>query len=161
MISDLFHQNLDVSVDAIVNDGLATLLSCAYMDDTTRVALILGTGMNAAIHLPVSALSASKFGERPDEWHAKAKHVLVNTELSMFGKNAFPTTRWDDFLNANHLRPDFQPFEHLCSGRYIGEIVRLVLMEAIGTTGLFKGQFPEKFTEPYSFGTDIVAFIES
>lgn len=90
-----------------------------------------------------------------------AKHVLVNTELSMFGKTAFPTTRWDDYLNMTHSHPDFQPFEHLCSGRYLSEIVRLVLMEAISSFGLFGGEIPASFADPYTFDTGIMAVIEA
>ncbi len=125
------------------------------------MSLILGTGTNAAIHLPVSALARVKFGSRPQGWHDKAQHVLVNTEMSMFGKDIFPTTRWDDYLNRTHPRPDFQPFEHLIGGRYLGEIVRLVLLEAIDTAGLFGGEVPHRFTEPYSFDTGIMAAIEA
>ncbi|XTI85911.1 actin-like ATPase domain-containing protein [Cenococcum geophilum] len=154
-------RGLNVRMDSIVNDASATLLSRAYENGSTRLALILGTGTNAAIHLPVSALAHSKFGDRPQSWHDKADHVLVNTELSMFGKNILPTTRWDDYLNITHTRPDFQPFEHLISGRYLGEIIRLILLEAIGTAGLFNGEVPDKFSEPYSLDTGIIAVIES
>ncbi|KAL0265219.1 N-acetylglucosamine kinase 1 [Diplodia seriata] len=155
------RRGLNVRMDAIVNDSSATLLSRAYQDDTTRLALILGTGFNASVHLPVTALSRQKFGARPQEWHDQAERVLVNTELSMFGKNILPTTRWDDSLNKSHDRPDFQPFEHLISGRYLGEIVRLVLLEAVQTAGLFGGEVPERFMERYSFDTGIMAVIEA
>ncbi|KAF2086656.1 actin-like ATPase domain-containing protein [Saccharata proteae CBS 121410] len=155
------RKKLDVRMDAIVNDSSATLLSRAYKDQTTRLALILGTGFNASVHLPVSAISRNKFGERPQSWHDKAERVLVNTELSMFGKNILPTTRWDEYLNNHHTRPDFQPFEHLISGRYLGEIVRLILLEAIQTAGLFGGEMPENITEPYSFDTGTMAIFES
>lgn len=155
------RQGLNVRMDAIVNDSSATLLSRAYQDDSTRLALILGTGFNASVHLPVTALSREKFGTRPQEWHDAAERVLVNTELSMFGKNILPLTRWDEMLNKNHDNPDFQPYEHLIAGRYMGEIVRLVLLEAIQTAGLFGGQVPERFMERYSFDTGIMAVIEA
>ncbi|KAI9661177.1 MAG: hypothetical protein M1821_009504 [Bathelium mastoideum] len=153
--------DLHVQMDATVNDSSATLLSRAYQDDTTRMALILGTGTNAAIHLPVSALAQTKFGQRPQSWHDEANHVLVNTEYSMFGKNILPTTRWDDYLNITHMHPDFQPFEHLISGRYLGEIVRLILLEAVQNAGLFGGQLPESLKQPYNLDTGILAIFES
>ncbi|OCK96201.1 actin-like ATPase domain-containing protein [Cenococcum geophilum 1.58] len=117
-------RGLNVRMDSIVNDASATLLSRAYENGSTRLALILGTGTNAAIHLPVSALAHSKFGDRPQSWHDKADH-------------------------------------HLISGRYLGEIIRLILLEAIGTAGLFNGEVPDKFSEPYSLDTGIIAVIES
>lgn len=148
-------------MDAIVNDSTATLLSKAYNDNSTRIALILGTGTNAAIHLPVTSLAPTKFGKRPESWHAKARAVIVNTELSTFGKNVLPTTRWDDHLNKTHIKPDFQPFEHLISGRYMGEIVRLILIEAISAAGLFGGKMPAGLQEPYTLDTGLVAAFES
>ncbi|KAI7556418.1 hypothetical protein KC316_g13616 [Hortaea werneckii] len=142
---------------AIVNDGAATLLSQAYRDPSTRMSLILGTGMNAAVYLPVNALGRDKFGSRPDTWHAAAHHVLVNTELSMFGKTVLPTTRWDDDLNAHHLLPDFQPLEYLVTGRYLGEILRLILLEAVSTAGLFGGELPAHLEDPYALDTRLLA----
>ncbi|KAF2429161.1 actin-like ATPase domain-containing protein [Tothia fuscella] len=153
-------KNLNVRLDAVVNDGTATLLTRAYEDEATRLALILGTGTNMAVVLPVSALAHSKYGKRPQSWHDQAKQVLVNTELSMFGKNILPTTRWDDYLNVTHVAPDFQPLEYLISGRYLGEITRLILLEAIQTKALFGGQLPDHFLEPYAFDTGIMAAIE-
>ncbi|KAF2115807.1 hypothetical protein BDV96DRAFT_612425 [Lophiotrema nucula] len=153
-------RNLPVHMESIVNDASATLLSRAYEDPATRFAVILGTGFNIAVHLPTSALATSKYNGYPQKWIDHATHVLVNTELSMFGKNVFPTTRWDDLLNENHVRPDFQPFEHMISGRYLGEIVRLIVVEAVRTAGLFSGELPEKLAEPYSLETGTVAAIE-
>jgi hexokinase len=154
------HQNLPVHMDSVVNDSSATLLSCAYDDPATRFAVILGTGFNISVHLPISSLAATKFKGYPQTWLDEATHVLVNTECSMFGKNVFPTTRWDDHLNETHVRPDFQPFEHMISGRYLGEIVRLIIVEAVRTAGLFSGEIPEKLSEPYTLDTGTIAAMD-
>ena len=154
-------KNLNVKMNAIVNDGAATLLSQAYRDPSTRMSLILGTGINAAVYLPVTTLGQDKFGQRPDSWHAAAKHVLVNTELSMFGKRILPTTRWDEELNAKHILPDFQPLEYLVTGRYLGEIARLVILEAVSSVGMFGGEVPSKLDEPYTLDTRLLATFQS
>ncbi|KAF2396188.1 actin-like ATPase domain-containing protein [Trichodelitschia bisporula] len=133
-------RNLPVSLDAIINDGSATLLSRAYQDPATRFSLILGTGTNMAVVLPISALSPSKFGTRPDEWFAKAAH--------------------DERLEAAHPRPGFQPFEMLIGGRYIGEIVRLVCAEGIEEGMLFGGEVPAGW-EAYGLEAKTVAVVES
>jgi hexokinase len=70
-------------------------------------------------------------------------------------------TRWDEEINRTHMLPDFQPFEQLISGRYLGEIVRLILVEGIKHAGLFQGQMPERFLEPYALDTSTVALIEA
>lgn len=77
----------------------------------------------------------------------------------MFGRDVFPTTRWDDQLNRQHLRPDFQPLEYLVAGRYMSEIVRLILAEASMTADLFGGQFPLSLADEYSLGTHTLAAI--
>lgn len=154
------QRQLNVQFENIVNDSSATLLSQAYRDPSTRMSLILGTGTNAAVHLPVSALSKEKFGGRPQSWFDVATHVLVNTELSMYGKHVMPGSRWDDHLNETHALPDFQPLEQKVGGRYLGEIVRLILVEAIQTCGLFDGQMPERLQEPYALDTGVIAVFE-
>ncbi|KAG0649611.1 Hexokinase I [Hyphodiscus hymeniophilus] len=155
------RRGLNLRLNAIVNDSSATLLSKAYLDSTTRFALILGTGVNAAVHLPVHIFSAPKFGIRPPEWHDSAKHVIVNTELSMFGEGILPYTRWDEALLKAHPNPKFQPLEHFVSGGYLGEIARLALLEGIQTTGLFGGVVPPSLRERYSLETETLSRIES
>ena len=155
------RRGLSVQVNAIVNDSSATLLAKAYHDSTTRFALILGTGVNAAVHLPVHIFSAPKFGVRPAEWHDCAKHVIVNTELSMFGKGILPSTKWDQDLLSAHSMPNFQPLEHLVSGGYLGEIARLVLVDGIQTAGLLGGIVPPSLRERYTFDTETLSHIES
>ncbi|KAL8715125.1 MAG: hypothetical protein Q9220_001082 [cf. Caloplaca sp. 1 TL-2023] len=153
--------NLNVRLDAIVNDSSAAVLSRAYIDPSTRLAVILGTGINAAIHLPVSSLHDSKFGTRQFPSTVETTHVLVNTELSMFGKSTFPMTRWDEHLNANHILPDYQPMEYLIAGGYLGEILRLIIIEAIETAGLFDGRPPPSLLVPFSIDTHTLATVEA
>jgi len=144
-----------------LNDSSATLLSSAYLDNSTRIALIFGTGMNAAVHLPVTALGPDKFMGRPKSWHGQAKHALVNTELSMFGKNILPTTRWDEELNSCHRIPDYQPFEYLITGAHLGEIVRLILVEMATETGFLGGKLPTSLLKPYSICPQTMSIIEA
>ncbi|KAK2846391.1 hypothetical protein FQN49_005767 [Arthroderma sp. PD_2] len=153
-------RNLNVRIEAIVNDSSATLLSRAYSDPSTRMSLILGTGTNVAIHYPTHAIGLEKFGNRSAEWFAEASHVIINTELSMFGGGVLAMTRWDDDLNRSHIKPDYQPLEYLITGRYLGEIVRLMIVEAVQVAGLFGGELPPSMRSPYSFDTAIVACIE-
>ena len=78
----------------------------------------------------------------------------------MFGKDIFPSTRWDDVLNRNHIVPNYQPLEYLISGGYMGEIVRLILLEATETAGLFNGNPPPSLRTPYVLDTRTLAAIE-
>lgn len=154
-------RQLNIQVEAIVNDSSATLLAQAYSDADTRMSLILGTGTNVAIHYPVRGIGAAKFGARPQDWFDRAENVVVNSELSMFGGGILPMTRWDDILNRTHLRPNYQPLEYMITGRYLGEIVRLIIVEAVDRARLFGGELPHSMREPYSLDTSIVAVVEA
>ncbi|KAB8223019.1 hypothetical protein BDV33DRAFT_47052 [Aspergillus novoparasiticus] len=154
-------RSLNLQMGAIVNDSSATLLSRAYVDPKTRMSLILGTGTNMAIHFPVHAIGLTKFGTRPVGWFDYAKHVIINSELSMFGGKVLPMSRWDDVINRTHLRPDYQPLEYMITGRYLGEIIRLIIVEAVETAQLFGGELPRSMRDAYSFDTSIVAAIEA
>lgn len=155
-------KGLHVELAAIVNDSAAALLSEAYLNSSTRFGLILGTGVNIAAHLPVPTIGRDKFGNRPAAWFDSASHVIVNTELGMFGRGGvLPRTRWDKALNAAHPKPDFQPLEHLVSGFYLGEMCRLALVEAIDTTGLIEGVVPPSLLLPYSLDTETISLIEA
>jgi hexokinase len=153
-------RRLNVRVDAIVNDSSATLLSQAYLDPATSMALILGTGTNAAAYLPISCMGKSKFGTRDPSWFKDAQKVITNTELSMFGKSILPETRWDQTLNNQHHMPDFQPLEYMVTGRYLGELFRLIILEAVETGELFDGKLPLSLYERYSLDTEILAHLE-
>jgi len=153
-------RKLHVDLRTVVNDASATLLSQAYLDQSTRMSLILGTGVNAGVFLPVSTMSLGKYGKRSQVWYDMAKHVLVNTELSMYGGSFWPSSRWDEALMKAHAMPDFQPLEHRVGGAYLGEIVRLILVEAITEAELFDGEAPPTMQEPYALVTGVLAAFE-
>ena len=100
-------------------------------------------------------------GERSMPASDDVTHVLVNTELSMFGKQAYTTTRWDEIVNTNHIMPDYQPMEYLVAGAYMGELVRLILLEATETVGLFGGRMPSSLTSHYTLDARVLSAIET
>ena len=78
----------------------------------------------------------------------------------MFGKDIFPTTRWDEDLNARHIMPNYQPFEYLIAGVYISELVRLVLDEAASEAKLWGGSLPPSLQLPYTLDSKTLAIID-
>ena len=152
---------LSVELGAIINDGSAALLSQAFLaPPATHFSLVLGTGINMAVHMPCSHIGRSKFGDRPQEWFDSATHVVVNTELGMFGHGILPVTRWDEKLREGHSNPDLQPLEQFVSGMYLGEVARLAILEAIETTGLLAGVVPEGLEKPYGLSTETLSFAQ-
>ena len=78
----------------------------------------------------------------------------------MFGKEIFPTTRWDEDLNTKHRMPNYQPFEYLIAGVYISEIVRLIMTEAAEQAKLWGGGLPSSLQLPYTLESKTLAIID-
>jgi len=149
-------RGLKVDLRAVINDSIATLLSSAYVDPSVNISLILGTGINSAIYLPCQAVSPKKL---PISRNCEEK-VIVNTELSMFGNDVWPLTRWDEQLKCALERPDYQPLEYLVGGRYLGEVARLILMDLCTSGLLHMDDLPKGLDHPYTFHTSMLATIE-
>ncbi|MCJ1308972.1 hypothetical protein MMC25_002627 [Agyrium rufum] len=156
------RQGLTLTMTSLFNDTGATLLSHAYINPATRISLILGTGCNMAIHLPATAFSrGKKLRNRSHAWRRSAKGVLVNTEVSMFGTDIFPVTETDRVLDRQSLHPGYQPLEYLSSGRYLGEIVRIAIVEGVSRGVLFGGLLPGRMEVNYGLDTSLLSDIES
>ena len=124
-------------IAAISNDAVATLLSLSYstrptLQSKTAIGLILGTGCNAAVCLKRESLGSSKV---PSHW-SDSDHatLVVNTEWTLQGTTPALLeldliTQWDKALDQESRNPGFQPFEYMTAGSYLGEVVRLVLLD--------------------------------
>ena len=132
-----------IRIAAITNDTVATFASMAYevkAAPNSRVAmgLIVGTGTNATVPMRLSDLHpAKKDGLANSE---SVETVVINTEWTIRGTDKPLTdlgikTLWDKILDANSDAPGFQPFEYMTSGRYLGEIVRLVFVDLVAKDG--------------------------
>ncbi|KAI1823616.1 hexokinase-7 [Xylaria intraflava] len=135
-----------IKVTAILNDAVATLVSFAYQfqgDRTHKAAmgLICGTGTNATIPLRQSSLHPKKLPGKIKvraEDHVNDIKVAVNTEWSING-SAQPlrklglVSKWDCQLDAEGEVPGFQPLEYMTSGRYLGELTRLIFVDYMKT----------------------------
>jgi hexokinase len=128
-----------IQVAAITNDTVATFASLAYAAKAapnSRVAmgLIVGTGTNATVPMKPDSLHPAKRNalSNPDV----TETVVINTEWTIRGTDKPLVdlnikTPWDKTLDANSDAPGFQPFEYMTSGRYLGEIVRLVFVDVV------------------------------
>lgn len=137
-----------VQVRLIVNDSLAVYAAAAFLDATTQMAMVLGTGLNMCCQLDLAGLPAAK-------QVAGELRVLLNTETSLFGASLVApfATAYDAAIDARfasalafrpHMELDlagaiFQPSELLTSGRYLPELVRLVLAELAAKGEVFGG----------------------
>ena len=133
-----------IKVVAIANDAVSTLMSLMYStmpmtQSKTVIGLILGTGCNAATIMELEALGPSKWPSTSSG--LGRSEIVVNTEWTIKGAAA-PLHKlgmvscWDSDLHENTHQPGFQPFEYMTAGSYLGEVVRLVLVDWY-TTVLF------------------------
>ncbi|KAI1121912.1 major facilitator superfamily domain-containing protein [Nemania abortiva] len=151
-----------IKVTAILNDAVATLVSFIYQfqeDQNHKAAmgLICGTGTNATIPLRQSILSPEKLPGKITvrvEDRAEDVKVAVNTEWSING-SAQPLrklgliTKWDIQLDAEGEIPGFQPFEYMTSGRYLGELGRLMFLDYMKShLGLSEENIPAHHYQP-------------
>jgi hexokinase len=156
-----------LKIQAITNDTVATLASLAYKVKSlpnSRVAMgiIVGTGCNATIPMKLSELHESK-AKSVNTMDPNAVETIVNTEWTISG--AAPplhelniTTKWDVELDRACARPGFQPFEYMTGGRYIGELIRLILFDYLTTVGgLSKKVLPANLVQEYALTTTYIS----
>ncbi|KAJ5102031.1 hypothetical protein NUU61_004253 [Penicillium alfredii] len=156
-----------LKIQAITNDTVATLASLAYAVKSlpnSRVAMgiIVGTGCNATIPMKLSALHESK-AKSVNAMEPGAVETVVNTEWTISG--ASPplgelkvTTKWDAELDRACARPGFQPFEYMTGGRYIGELIRLILFDYLVTVAeLSKRSLPANLIQEYALTTTYIS----
>ncbi|KAG7811956.1 hypothetical protein KL921_002222 [Ogataea angusta] len=116
-----------VCVKAVINDAVSVYVAGAYLYGC-RLGLVLGTGLNVA---------------------AGYQNRVLNTEMSCFGSSLVELlTPWDvemqpayrESRKAHLQLPLFQPMEYLCSGRYIGELFRVGVLDLAQRGQVFNGQ---------------------
>ncbi|XP_042481922.1 hexokinase-1-like [Macadamia integrifolia] len=143
----LERQNLDMRVTALVNDTIGTLAGGRYYDNDVAVAVILGTGTNAAYVERAQAIP---------KWHGllpKSGEMVINMEWGNFRSSHLPLTEYDHALDAESLNPGEQIFEKIISGMYLGEIVRRVLCRMAEEAAFFGDTVPEKLKVPFILRT--------
>ncbi|KAL1971269.1 hypothetical protein VTN77DRAFT_221 [Rasamsonia byssochlamydoides] len=156
-----------LKIAAITNDTVATLVSLAYCVKSlpnSRVAMgiIVGTGCNATIPMQLSDLHEFK-AKMVNSKDPEATQTVVNTEWTISGaagplKELNITTKWDTELDNACARPGFQPFEYMTGGRYIGELVRIVLFDYLTTVvGLSKKALPAPLVQEYALTTTFLS----
>lgn len=95
---------------AIINDTVGALLAASYMEQTTDIGSICGTGHNTAYLEPHSPLTNEP--------------MIINMESGNF--NQLPFTLYDAELDRASEKPGKQRLEKMVSGHYIGELVRII-----------------------------------
>ena len=143
----------DVRAVSLDNDTTGTQMARAYLDPACDVGCILGTGTNICYRERVERI------RKPLGPYAGAS-MIVNMESGGFDK-ALPRNRFDERLDAESENPGSQWEEKMVSGKYLGELVRLIVVERTAQGLMFGGRLPDIFAERERFGSErVCAFKE-
>ncbi|CAG05684.1 unnamed protein product, partial [Tetraodon nigroviridis] len=145
---------MDVEVLAMVNDTVATMMTCGFDDQYCEVGLILGTGTNACYMEELRHVDLVEGDEG---------RMCVNTEWGGFGDDGSLNdylTEFDRDIDAASNNPGKQTLEKMVSGMYLGELVRLVLLKMAKLGLLFEGHVSEALRTKGAITTANVAAME-
>ncbi|KAI3670504.1 hypothetical protein L1987_87840 [Smallanthus sonchifolius] len=140
-------QGIDMRVSALVNDTVGTLAGGKYDNKDVAVAVILGTGSNAAYVERAQAIP---------KWHGphpKSGEMVINMEWGNFKSSHLPITEYDNTLDAESLNPGEQIYEKMIAGMYLGELLRRVLHRMAEEAALFGDTVPPKLKTQFILRT--------
>ncbi|KAL8522488.1 hypothetical protein ACS0TY_012597 [Phlomoides rotata] len=134
----LKRKRVDMRVAALVNDTIGTLAGGKYVNKDVSMAVILGTGSNAAYVERAQAIP---------KWHGplpESGDMVINIEWGNFRSSCLPLTEYDHATDVESLNPGEQIFEKIISGMYLGEILRRVLLRMAEEAFFFGDEVPPK-----------------
>lgn len=148
--------DIRIEIFAILNDTTGTLMSCAWKDHDCKIGLIIGTGSNACYVEKIEKVE--NFVDVSDK-----EHVIINTEWGAFGNSGtldFIRTKYDREIDEQSNEPGYQIQEKMISGYYMGELVRLILVDCTQSGLMFGGQGSDLLNTHNGFDTKYVSSIE-
>ncbi|KAG9520133.1 putative glucokinase, partial [Aureobasidium melanogenum] len=137
---DALH--LPVRVAALVNDTVGTLMARSYTSPGktgTLLGAIFGTGTNGAYVEKLDKVK--KLDKNNANVDKTTGEMILNTEWGSFDNqlSVLPSTPYDNSLDKETPNPGIQMFEKRISGMFLGEILRLAIVDMVKErkTGLF------------------------
>lgn len=135
-ICQLLQQEIDllslpVEVSALVNDALGAIMSRAYTlpmsQKRTSIGAIFGTGTNCVYLERLSNIRKSLEGD----YDRSTGEMFISMEWGSFNNHlsVLPNTPYDVELDGASLNPGNQMFEKRVSGLFLGELLRMILVE--------------------------------
>ncbi|NWR56729.1 HXK4 Glucokinase, partial [Bucorvus abyssinicus] len=144
--------DFDMDVVAMVNDTVATMISCYYEDHRCEVGMIVGK----------AAPSRRDTRQRGGGPSFGGSLGTPRTRRGGSGTSGWSRTCLSPRVAARgHRVPPPPSYEKIIGGKYMGEIVRLVLLKLVDENLLFNGEASEKLKTRGAFETRFVSQIES
>lgn len=160
MLNEAIRKRGDIKVDvvAVVNDTTGTLVKGTLVDHKCAIGMVLATGCNACYLERV---------DRIEKWkgdHPGVDEVVIDIEWGAFGDNGvldFVKTEYDREVDNLSLLVNSFTFEKLYAGKFLGEVVRQIMLKLINKHLLFNGHLTKELEKHNSFTTTDVSYIES
>ncbi|ODV69967.1 hypothetical protein HYPBUDRAFT_102710 [Hyphopichia burtonii NRRL Y-1933] len=150
-----------IEVVALINDTTGTLVASMYTDSEAKMGLIFGTGCNGAYYDVVKDIPKLE-GLIPDDIDPESP-MAINCEYGAFDNEhlVLPRTKYDIQIDKESPRPGQQSFEKMISGYYLGEVLRLILLDlTLEKKLIFKNQDLSKLQTSFILDTSFPAKIE-
>lgn len=162
---------LEVNVDvvALANDTVGTLLSRSYANNpeythaNTVIGLIFGTGTNGAYYESFDRIP--KLKNKPEG----AKGMVINTEWGSFDNELkiLPNTLYDKIVDSETANKGYHMFEKRVSGLFLGEILRVALLDLFEKGLIFQdlykergGSLPHRLITPWQLDSEVLSYIQ-
>lgn len=129
--TEIDRLGLPVRLTALVNDAMGTIMSRAYSlplsHERPSVGAIFGTGTNG-VYMEHSGAVPKLLNGSFDPSSGK---IFMSTEWGSFDNklSVLPATPYDIELDRNSINPGNQMFEKRISGMFLGELLRLAVLE--------------------------------
>lgn len=166
LMEKIIARNLPIKVVALINDTCGTLVASRYIDPLTVMGCIFGTGVNGAYYEIVKNITKfhGKFpSDIPDD-----SLMLINCEYGSFDNHhkVIPRTKYDIAIDEASPRPGQQTFEKATAGFYLGDLIRLVLLDHYNSGILFQNsnnnkKFIELLNTENCIDASFLSFLES
>ncbi|KAI8879971.1 hypothetical protein K501DRAFT_255874 [Backusella circina FSU 941] len=163
-VVDLFQaavekRGLSVIVKAASNGAASCLLAHSYRSLDTLLACTVSTGTNSAYWEKLDAIEKLPDLKPQDD----NDEMILNTEWGSFGDtnaDTIPHTFYDVRVNRQSVNPGVHVYEKMIAGLYLGEIVRLIMVDFVDRRLLFDIHYSDELNRPYSFESAYMSAIE-
>lgn len=142
----------NIKIASLINDTVGTFAAKRYSDSNCDLGVIFGTGTNACYPEKISNIRKMPCLE------SHSGYMTINIEWGNFNK--LPRTIYDRRLDKSTDNPGRQKLEKMVSGLYLGEIVRIILLDLIKRKILFRDTTCTALRKNGSFKTEYITYAE-
>ncbi|CAK7220588.1 hexokinase [Sporothrix curviconia] len=148
-----------IKLAALINDTTGTLIASAYTDTKMKIGCIFGTGCNAAYMENAGSIPKLAHMNLPADMP-----MAINCEWGAFDNEhkVLPRTPYDIIIDNDSPRPGQQAFEKMIAGLYLGELLRLIMVDLHDNheTHIFANQDISKLRRAYTLDSSFLSAIE-